>query len=185
MLQYLNADEKNRFATLQQKLAQLLITEAEQSELRSLVGKAQQLASVRSQAIDTVKRLIAENGIAASEVFSAEDLRKSAAPRGEGRGAAAKLAKVSKTPKSSRKSEQVLIQVKLDKSAGAPSRYKLGQKLGKVVSKNFKQLDVNGQLMENLLKYATPLGKAHFATAAGHAELEAFAAFVRKTPVAG
>lgn len=184
MLQYLNAEEKSHFATLQQKLAQLLISDAEQSELRALVSKAQQLASVRIQAIDTVKRLIAENGIAAAEVFSAEDLRKSSTRQPSGRRVVQSPAQGSKAAKVARRSEQVLIQVKLDKSAGAPSRYKMGQKLGKVVSKNFKQLDVNGQLVENLLKYATPLGKSHFASEAGKAELEAFAAFVRKTPVA-
>lgn len=184
MLQFLSPDEQHRFSELQGRLAQLLISEAEQAELRALVSKAQNAANARTQAVETARRLIAENGIAAQELFpelsTAQPSRnRQAVPTRPNR-----TGKKASSSKPSKRSEQVLIQVKLDKSPGAPSRYKLGQKLGKVVSKNFKQLDVNGQLVDNLLKYATPLGKAHFATAAGRADLEAFATFVRNAPVA-
>ncbi len=184
MLQYLNSEEQKHFAGLQKKLAQLLISDAEQSELRALVNKAQQLASARGQALETVRRLIAENALTVLEVFSDDAVRKAKSGRTPGPEQSAVSGPRAKAAKTNRRNEQVLIQVKLDKSAGAPSRYKLGQKLGKVVSRNFKQLDQSGQLVENLLKYATPLGKSHFSTEAGQAELEKFAAFVRKTPVA-
>jgi hypothetical protein len=165
-------------------LAQLLISDAEQQELSVLVSKAQKSAAERAKAIESVRQLIADNGIEIQSVFSAEVIQRAASQvptRGAAKkaGAKVKVVKVAGTGKS----EEVLIQVKLDKSAGAPSRYKKGQKLGKFVSRNFKQLDSGNRLLENLLQYATPLGKTYFATPAGRAELEAFAQFVQRTPV--
>lgn len=183
MLQFLSTDEKRRFIELQEKLSQLVINAAEQNELSALVAKAQNAAGARNAAIETIRRMIAEHGIAPQAVFSAAQIRQAGSATVERPKSKAASPK-GKVGKSQRKSEDVLIQVKLDKSAGAPSRYKRSQKLGKFVSKNFKQLDTNGQLVENLLKYATPLGKSYFSTEAGRAELEAFAAFVRKTPMA-
>ena len=186
MLKYLSSDEQSRFSELQGKLAQLMISQSEQQELSALVSKAQKSAAERSKAIESVRQLIADNAIDIQSVFSAEAIQRAAAAASAPRVRAAKgkgQPKVAKAAKASSGSEQVLIQVKLDKSAGAPSRYKKGQKLGKFVSRNFKQLDAGGQLVENLLKYATPLGKTYFATPEGKAELEAFAQFVRKTPV--
>ncbi len=183
MLKYLSSDEQSRFSNLQGKLAQLLISQTEQEELSALVSKAQKSAAERSQAIESVRQLIADNAIEIQSVFSAEVIARAAAGTVAPRARAAKGKSLPKVAKTSNRSEQVLIQVKLDKSAGAPSRYKKGQKLGKFVSRNFKQLDAAGQLVENLLKYATPLGKTYFSTPEGKAELEAFAQFVHKTPV--
>jgi hypothetical protein len=182
MLKYLSSAEQSRFSDLQGKLAQLLISDAEQQELSTLVGKAQKSAAERAKAIESVRQLIADNGIEIQSVFSAEVIQR-AAGQTPARGAAKKSGPKAKAVKAPGKSEEVLIQVKLDKSAGAPSRYKKGQKLGKFVSRNFKQLDNGNQLVENLLQYATPLGKSYFATPAGRAELDAFAQFVHRTPV--
>jgi hypothetical protein len=183
MLKYLSTSEQSRFAELQEKLAQLVITDGEQQELSALVSKAQKAAAERSKAIESVRQLITDNAIDIQSVFSAEIIQRAAANVSGARTRMPKAKSQPKIAKPSTRSEQVLIQVKLDKSAGAPSRYKKGQKLGKFVSRNFKQLDTGGQLVENLLKYATPLGKTYFATSEGKAELEAFAQFVRKTEV--
>lgn len=159
-----------------------MISAAEQQELSTLVSKAQKAAAERGKAIESVRQLIADNAIDIQSVFSADVIQRAAAGASGPRTRVAKVKGQPKVAKPSTRSEQVLIQVKLDKSAGAPSRYKKGQKLGKVVSRNFKQLDSGGHLVENLLKYATPLGKTYFSTPEGKAELEAFAQFVRKTP---
>lgn len=183
MLKFLSSPEQSRFAELQGKLAQFLITSAEQQELSALVSKAQQSANERTRAIETVQKMIADNGIEIQSVFSVQAILSAAASlQGTSKATRGPRAKV-KLAKASGRSEQALIQVKLDKSAGAPSRYKKGQKLGKFISRNFKQLDVGGQLTENLLKYATPLGKTYFATPEGKAELEAFARHVHQAPV--
>ncbi len=183
MLKYLSSGEQSRFSELQGKLAQFLITDAEQKELSALVSKAQNTAAERIRAIESVRQLITENAIDIQSIFSAEIIRRAAADVSGPRAGGGKNRNQPKTTKPVSRTEQVLIQVKLDKSAGAPSRYKKGQKLGKFVSRNFKQLDAGGQLVENLLKYATPLGKTYFSTPEGKAELDAFAQFVRKTPV--
>lgn len=183
MLQFLSSTEQSRFAELREKLANLLITPTEQQELSALVGKAQQSAGERSKAIESVRKLIADNAIDIQSVFDADAIQRAAAGLLGARATAKKATGKVKPVKAAAKSEQVLIQVKLDKSAGAPSRYKKGQKFGKFVSRNFKQLDVGQQLVENLLKYATPAGRSYFSTTEGRAELEAFAQFVRKTPV--
>lgn len=186
MLKHLTSAEQSRFADLQGKLAQFVITESEQGELAGLVGKAQKTASERTATIESIRKLIADSAIEISSVFSAEEIQHAAAILADGqkgprkpRAASGKVAK----PVKAAGFDVVLIQVKLDKSAGAPSRYKKGQKLGKVVSKNFKQLDVDGKLIENLFSYATPLGTTYFATPEGKAELDAFAKFVHETPV--
>jgi hypothetical protein len=183
MLKYLSTDEQSRFSDLQGKLAQLLISQSEQQELSALVSKAQKASAERSKAIESVRQLIADNAIDIQSVFSAEVIQRAAAGASAPRARAAKNKSQPKVAKASNRSEQVLIQVKLDKSAGAPSRYKKGQKLGKFVSRNFKQLDAGGKLVENLLKYATPLGKTYFSTPEGKAELDTFAQFVHKTAV--
>ena len=183
MLKYLSSDEQSRFSDLQGKLAQLLISDSEQKELSALVSKAQKASAERSKAIESVKQLVADYAIDIQSVFSAEVIQRAATGASAPRARAAKGKSQPKVAKANTRSEQVLIQVKLDKTAGAPSRYKKGQKLGKFVSRNFKQLDAGGQLVENLLKYATPLGKTYFSTPEGKAELDAFAQFVRKTPV--
>ena len=190
MLNHLSNAEQSQFTELQGKLAQLTITESEQLELAALVRKVQKTVADRSAAIDAVRKSIADGSIAITDVFSAEDIQRAAAalltpqkgPRKQRvvKDKTAKLAKADKTAGF----DVILIQVKLDKSAGAPSRYKKGQKLGKFISNNFKRLDADGQLVENLLKYATPLGKTYFSTDEGRAELEAFAKFVHETPVA-
>ena len=183
MLQFLSEPEKIRFSELQAKLAQLLISDAEQQELATLVTKAQRSAGERSRAIELVKQLIADNNIDIQSVYSTEAIQRAVKGQ-QNRGNIRKRSNSKfKLEKAQKKSEQILIQVKLDKLAGAPSRYKKGQKLGKFVSKNFKKLDTNGQLISNLLKYATPLGQSYFATAEGKAELEAFAQFVRTAPL--
>ncbi len=182
MLKYLSSTEQSRFADLQSKLAQLVISDTEQQELSTLVSKAQKSAAERGKAIESVRQLIADNGIEIQSVFSAEVIQR-AASQTSTRGATKKSSSKVKAVKATARTEEVLIQVKLDKSAGAPSRYKKGQKLGKFVSRNFKQLDSGNQLLENLLQYATPLGKTYFATPDGRAELEAFAQFVHRTPV--
>lgn len=183
MLKFLSSPEQSRFIELQQKLAEFVITAVEQQELSSLVAKAQHSAGERAQAIETVRKLIADNAIEIQAVFSPEAIQAAAAgPRGR-RGGQRQTSVKAKPGKVSTRSEQVLIQVKLDKSAGAPSRYKRGQKLGKFVSRNFKALDVGNQLIENLLKYATPLGQSYFSTPQGRAELEAFARYVHQTPM--
>lgn len=183
MLKYLSSEEQSRFSDLQGRLAQLLITDSEQQELAALVSRAQKAAGERSQAIESVRQLIADNDIDIQSVFSAEIIQRAAAGASAPRTRTGKPKSQPKVAKAGNRSEQVLIQVKLDKSAGAPSRYKKGQKLGKFVSRNFKQLDVGGQLVENLLKYATPLGQTYFSTPEGKAELETFAQFVHKTAV--
>jgi len=183
MLQFLSSSEKSRFSELQAKLAQLLISDAEQQELAALVNKAQRAASERSRAIESVKQLITDNHIEIQAVYSAEDIRRAANGLVERKKPEGKVTSKAKPNKGSKLSERVLIQVKLDKAAGAPSRYKQGQKLGKSVSKNFKSLDVGGQLVSNLLKYATPLGQSYFATSEGKSELESFAEFVRRAPL--
>lgn len=182
MLKFLSSAEQSRFAVLQDKLAQLLITDVEQQELSTLVGKAQKSASERTKAIESIRKMIADNAIDIQSVFSIDAIQRAAAGALGARKGARKQNIKSRATKATSRSEQVLIQVKLDKSAGAPSRYKKGQKLGKFVSRNFKQLDVGNQLVENLLKYATPLGQTYFSTTEGRAELEAFAQYVRKTP---
>jgi hypothetical protein len=182
MLKYLSSAEQSRFADLQGKLAQLLISDAEQQELSALVSKAQKSAAESSKAIESVRQMIADNGIEIQMLFSAEAIQR-AASQTTARGAVKKSGVKVKVVKAKGTNEEVLIQVKLDKSAGAPSRYKKGQKLGKFVSRNFKQLDTGNQLLENLLQYATPLGKTYFSTPAGRAELETFAQFVHRTPV--
>ncbi len=190
MLNYLSSVEQSRFAELQGKLAQLTITETEQAELSALVQKAQSTAAKRTEAIEAVRKTIAESAISINDVFGADAITSAAAalsapqkgPRKQ-RVSKEKAAKPAKAEKAAGLDE-VLIQVKLDKTAGAPSRYKKGQKLGKFVSSNFKRLDKDGTLIENLLHYATPLGKTYFATEAGKAELETFAKFVHDTPVA-
>lgn len=183
MLQFLTSVEKSRFAELQNNLAQLLITDAEQQELAALVGKAQRCASERSKAIEAVKQLILDNGIEVQTIFDAEAIQRAAAGFQVRKRKTTKSTTKVKILKVNEKSEQVLIQVKLDKAAGAPSRYKKGQKLGKFVSKNFKALDVDGQLVSNLLKYATPLGQNYFSTPEGKSELEVFAQFVHNAPL--
>ena len=190
MLNHLSTAEQSQFAELQGKLAQLTITEAEQLELAALVRKVQKTAADRNAAIDAVRKAIADGSIGITEVFSAEDIQGAAAalsPPQKGprkpRAAKDKAVKPAKADKAAG-FDVVLIQVKLDKTAGAPSRYKKGQKLGKFVSSNFKRLDADGNLVENLLKYATPLGKTYFATDEGKAELDAFAKFVHETPTA-
>jgi hypothetical protein len=182
MLKYLSSAEQSRFAQLQEKLSQLLISDVEQQELSVLVGKAQKSAAERSQEIESVRKLIAESAIDIQSLFSLEAIQSAAAVSGVSRANIGKKAAKPKLEKTSGRSEQVLIQVKLDKSAGAPSRYKKGQKLGKFVSRNFKQLDVEQQLVENLMKYATPLGRTYFSTAEGQAELESFAQYVHAAP---
>ncbi len=182
MLKYLSSSEQSRFSDLQGKLAQLLISDAEQQELSTLVSKAQKAAAERGKAIESVRQLIADNAIEIQSIFSAEVIQRAAAGASAPRARTAKVKGQPKAVKVNTRSEQALIQVKLDKSAGAPSRYKQGQKLGKFVSRNFKQLDADGHLVENLLKYATPLGKSYFSTPEGKAELETFAQFVRSTP---
>ena len=190
MLNHLSSAEQSQFAELQGKLAQLTITEAEQLELAALVRKVQKTAADRTAAIDTVRQTIADGSIAITDVFSAQDIQRAAAALSAPQKGPRKQPVVKDKGAKPAKAEKaagfdvILIQVKLDKSAGAPSRYKKGQKLGKVVSSNFKRLDSDGQLVENLLKYATPLGKTYFATDEGKAELEAFAKFVHETPVA-
>jgi hypothetical protein len=185
MLHYLSAAEQAHFADLQGKLAQLSITESEQAELASLVSKAQKTAAERTGAIEAVRKAIADTGILITDVFSPEAIQGAAAAltapikgarKGAGKAKAVKPVKAGGF-------DVVLIQVKLDKAAGAPSRYKKGQKLGKFVSKNFKALDVDGKLIENLMKYATPLGKTYFETPEGKAELDVFAKYVSATPV--
>ncbi|MEI8327011.1 MAG: hypothetical protein WCH44_16930 [Betaproteobacteria bacterium] len=183
MLKYLSTAEQSRFADLQGKLSELLITDTEQQELSALVGTAQKLAAERVMAIETVRKMIAENAIDIHSVFSAEAIARAAAGAASTARGTRKKSIKAKTVKPSARSKQVLIQVKLDKSAGAPSRYTKGQKLGRFVSRNFKQLDVGQQLVENLLKYATALGRTYFATPEGKAELEAFAQHVHKTPL--
>lgn len=183
MLKYLSTDEKLRFAQLQGKLAQLLIDAQEQQELASLVSKAQQASHERDQAIATARQLIATHSISVESLFESDDIRRALADaKGKARNKV-KAGNSVKAVKAGRRQEQVLIQVKLDKGAGAPSRYKKGQKLGKFVSRNFKNLDVNGQLLANLLKYATPAGREYFETQQGKAELQAFAEFVHRTPL--
>jgi hypothetical protein len=183
MLKYLSNDEKLRFAELQGKLAKLLIDAEEQQELATLVSKAQQASHARDQAIATVRQLIATHSIPAESLYGPDDIRR-ALPDSTGRARhKVKTGNSAKAIKSGRLQEQVLIQVKLDKGAGAPSRYKKGQKLGKFVSRNFKNLDVNGQLLVNLLKYATPAGREYFETQQGKAELQSFAEFVHRTPL--
>jgi hypothetical protein len=187
MLKYLSPDEQIRFSELQARLALFAITESEQKEVSVLVLKAQKTAAERGAVIESVRKLIADNGIGVSAVFSAEEIQRAAASIfGTGKGPrkqGAATEKVAKTKPTG--GDVVLIQVKLDKAAGAPSRYKKGQKLGKFVSKNFKQLDTDGTLVENLLHYATPLGKAYFATEEGKTELATFARYVQETPVNG
>ena len=190
MLNHLSSAEQSQFTELQGKLAQLTITEAEQQLLNGLVRKAQKTAADRSAAIDAIRKSLSEGSISITDVFSVEDIQRAAAilsapqkgPRKQ-RVVSEKASKPAKAAKAAG-ADVVLVQVKLDKSAGAPSRYKKGQKLGKFVSNNFKRLDADGQLIENLLKYATPLGKTYFATDEGRAELQAFAKFVHETPVA-
>ena len=183
MLKYLSPNEQSRFSELQGKLAQLLISEAEQQELVALVGKAQQSAVERAQALESVRKMIAENGIGIQTLFSAEQIARAAAQFLAGPKARKQPAVKAREVKAAPGTEQVLIQVKLDKGACAPSRYKKGQKLGKFVSRNFKQLDVGQELVENLLKYATPSGRSYFSTEQGRSELESFAQYIRQTPV--
>ena len=182
MLKYLSSAEQSRFSELQSKLAQLLITEAEQQELSALVAKAQQSAAERAQALESVRKAIADNGIEIQTLFSADAIQRAAAQLQAGPKTRKQRVGKTKEAKAGPRSEQVLIQVKLDKSAGAPSRYKKGQKLGKLVSRNFKQLDVGQELVENLLKYATPLGRSYFSTEDGRRELDSFAQYIRNTP---
>ncbi len=183
MLKYLSSPEQSRFAELQHKLAQFSITAEEQQELSTLVTKAQHFAGERAKAIETARKLIADNAIEIQAVFSAQAILGAAASLNGKRAKAVNVGGKTRHSSSVGRSEQVLIQVKLDKGAGAPSRYKKGQKLAKFVSRNFKALDVGNQLSENLLKYATPLGQAYFSTPEGKAELEAFARHVHLTPV--
>ena len=63
MLKYLSSTEQSRFADLQSKLAQLVISDTEQQELSTLVSKAQKSAAERGKAIESVRQLIADNGI--------------------------------------------------------------------------------------------------------------------------
>ncbi len=179
MLKFLTPAEQDRFKHLQSRLASFEISADEQKELNGLVLSAQKLASERDSVLQRIRADLERFQIQAHELFSASELRKLAAPdavgvsgrigrRGKGRAAVAE-----------KRAGVVLIQVKLNKGAGAPSRYTKGQKLPAYVPKNFKQLDNGGDLATALSAYFTAEGKSHFATPEGQAELSAFVAFIR------
>lgn len=188
MIQYLSSEEQGRFAELQARLSQLSITAQEQQELLALVAKAQQAAQARQAAIDQVKALIRQHGLSADQLFSPEELAASQpeAVADRPRGPRARLSGAAPRQAARRSaaaaSGPVLIQVKVGRGVGAPSRFRKGQKMPPFVPKNFKALDQGGQLAANLAHYYTEEGRKYFMTSEGRDELDRLIAFIQSGP---
>lgn len=171
MLRFLSTQAQERFRDLQGKLGSFSITDEEQRELADLVARAQKVFQERDSVISRLKLEIAENVVTITDLFSAADIRtamrQTVAPAEKpvlaGRRKAVRGANKAGSP--------VLIRVKVGKGAGAPSKYCKGQKLPAVVPKNFKALDTDGALSDNLSRYYTDEGRIYFATPEGRAEL--------------
>lgn len=179
MLKFLTTESQERFKFLQSRLASFEISEAEQHELNGLVTTAQKLSLERDTVLLRIKAEVAQYHIGALEVFSATDLRKITAGDTPPLAGAKKGKKSKATTPSTKKTGAVLIQVKLNKGAGAPSKYSKGQKFPAYVPKNFKLLDNGADLATNLAPYFTADGKGYFATPEGQAELAALVNYIR------
>lgn len=179
MLKFLAAESQERFKFLQSRLANFEITEAEQQELNGLVTKAQKLSQERVTVLARIKAETAQYQIAPAEIFSAAELRRLSATEAPLAAAGKKGKKSRVATGATKKNGLVLIQVKLNKGAGAPSKYSKGQKFPAYVPKNFKLLDNGADLASNLVPYFTADGKAYFSTAEGQAELAALVNYIR------
>ncbi len=184
MLKYLTAESQERFKFLQSRLASFEISEAEQQELNALVTTAQKLSLERESVLARIKAEIAQYHIALLEVFSIAEARKASSPDGLPAAGAKKGRKTKGAGGSTKKSGLVLIQVKLNKGAGAPSKYSKGQKFPAYVPKNFKLLDKGADTASHLAPYFTEEGKRYFATAEGQAELATLVNYIRTGRVA-
>lgn len=184
MLKFLSTESQERFKFLQSRLASFEISESEQQELNGLVTTAQKLSLERESVLVRIKTEIAQYHIGLLEVFSVAEVRKAAAPDAQPAVSTKKGKKVKVTGGSTRKSGLVLIQVKLNKGAGAPSKYSKGQKFPAYVPKNFKLLDKGADTASNLAPYFTEDGKSYFATAEGQTELAALVNYIRTGRVA-
>ena len=184
MLKFLTTESQERFKFLQSRLASFEISEAEQQELNGLVTTAQKLSLERESVLSRIKSEITQYHIGLLEIFSATEARKASAPEPQAAAGARKGKKTKVAGGSTKKTGLVLIQVKLNKGAGAPSKYSKGQKFPAYVPKNFKLLDKGTDTASNLAPYFTEDGKTHFATAEGQAELAAFVNYIRTGRVA-
>lgn len=184
MLKFLTTESQERFKFLQSRLASFEISEAEQQELNGLVTTAQKLSLERESVLSRIKSEISQYHIGLLEIFSATEVRKASAFEPQAAAGAKKSKKAKAVGGSTKKTGLVLIQVKLNKGAGAPSKYSKGQKFPAYVPKNFKLLDKGADTASNLAPYFTEDGKTHFATAEGQAELAAFVNYIRTGRVA-
>lgn len=184
MLKFLTTESQERFKFLQSRLASFEIGETEQQELNGLVTTAQKLSLERESVLSRIKSEIAHYHIGLLEIFSATEARKASAPETHASAGAKKSKKTKAASGSTKKTGLVLIQVKLNKGAGAPSKYSKGQKFPAYVPKNFKLLDKGADTASNLAPYFTEDGKTYFASAEGQAELAAFVNYIRTGRVA-
>lgn len=184
MLKFLTTESQERFKFLQSRLASFEISETEQQELNGLVTTAQKLSLERDSVLARIKADVAQYHIGLLEIFSTTEARKAASPETQSAPGARKGKKTKLSVGSTKKTGLVLIQVKLNKGAGAPSKYSKGQKFPPYVPKNFKLLDKGADTASSLAPYFTEDGKRYFATAEGQAELAAFVNYIRTGRVA-
>lgn len=184
MLKFLTTESQERFKFLQSRLASFEISEAEQQELNGLVTTAQKMSLERDSVLVRIKSEISQYHIGLLEIFSTTEARRASAPDAQPAVGAKKGKKAKLSAGSTKKTGLVLIQVKLNKGAGAPSKYSKGQKFPPYVPKNFKLLDKGADTASSLAPYFTEDGKRHFATAEGQAELAAFVNYIRTGRVA-
>lgn len=184
MLKFLTTESQERFKFLQSRLASFEISEAEQQELNGLVTTAQKLSLERESVLTRIKAEITRYHIGLLEIFSAAEARKAAGPDVQAAAGAKKGKKTKLANGSTKKTGLVLVQVKLNKGAGAPSKYSKGQKFPAYVPKNFKLLDKGADTASNLAPYFTEEGKSYFATAEGQTELASLVNYIRTGRVA-
>lgn len=184
MLKFLSNQAQERFRHLQGKLSTFSITPEEQRELADLVAKAQKVFQERDSVIARLQAEIAENVISISDLFSASEIRSAVRQSGAVAEKPAPSSRRKAVRGGGKVDNPVLIRAKVGKGAGAPSKYSRGQKLPPVVPKNFKALDVDGTLSDNLSKYYTDEGRIYFATPEGRAELVILENYIRAGKVA-